>query len=77
MGLNHQFPGPSRSLVPFRLPFLREVADFQDALADGVRKNGGIPMSPWVVSILSHGLMTWMIWGTRILGNLQIDCDRF
>ena len=26
------------------------------------------PKSPWV-SILSHGLMAWMIWGTPILAN--------
>ena len=31
----------------------------------------GIPKSPWV-SILSHGLMTWMIGGTPILGRLHM-----
>ena len=28
--------------------------------------------SPWV-SILSHGLMIWMIWGIATLGNLHVS----
>ena len=31
----------------------------------------GDPQVTMVVSIPSHGLMIWMIWGTTILGNLQ------
>jgi hypothetical protein len=29
----------------------------------------GLPQVTMVVSIPSHGLMTWMIWGSPILGN--------
>ena len=36
--------------------------------------NGGTPKSRWVLR-LSHGIMTWMIWGSYILGNLQIPSN--
>jgi hypothetical protein len=36
--------------------------------------NGGTPKSRWVLR-LSHGIMTWMIWGSYILGNFQIPSN--
>ena len=37
----------------------------------GVSIEWGYPKSPWV-SILSHGLVTWMIGGTPFLGNTHM-----
>ena len=60
----------------FSTHFFWDYDDTEESLWNrdtGVSKVMGIPQVTMVVSILSHGRITWMIWGTTILGNILMS----